>query len=114
MRPAVWRGGEPPVVARAYLRVMRGKLCAGDPPPAGIFAAIAEDPEFIAPLRELRAWLLDEVFQRCPNPARATVAFLACEGLVHLQLTDAQELDCDLCAEIFDALEALLEGSRPS
>lgn len=110
LAPGCLEAGEPPTVARAYLRVMRGKLCAGDPPPAGIFAAIAEDPEFIAPVRELRAWLLQEAFQRCPDPARATVAFLACEGLLHLKLTDAQDLDGSLCAEMFDALELLLEG----
>ena len=108
--PGCLEAGSPPTVARAYLSVMREKLCAGDPPPAGIFAAIAEDPEFIAPLRELRAWLLQEVFQRCPDPARATIAFLTCEGLVHLKLTDAQSLDGTLCAEVFDSLEPLLEG----
>jgi hypothetical protein len=102
-------GGDPLAQARAYLRAVRKKLDETRAPP-GFFAAIAEDPEFVAPLRDFRHLLLERVFRRCPDPALATVAYLASEGLVHAKLTDPQAYDPDERGRVFEALERLLDA----
>jgi AcrR family transcriptional regulator len=94
--------------AHGYLAMMRESLCCGEPPPSGVFAAIAEDPEFIAPLRDFRREMLERVFRRLPEPRRAMLLFLACEGMVHLKLTDADSLEPGLCEAAIDEMERLL------
>ena len=102
--------GELPLAqARAYLGVMRDKLDAAGARP-GLFAAIAEDPEFIAPLRAFRQAMLEQVFRRCPNPDLATAAFLATEGLVFASLTDPLAHDHADRRRIFETLERLLDA----
>ncbi len=100
-------GSGPIHVARAYLQVTRDKLSASKAPP-GIFAAIAEDPEFVAPLRAFREEMRLQVFGRCPDPKRAQVVFLAAEGLVHSMLTDPQAYDPVASEGAFETLEAML------
>lgn len=103
------RGGEcatPLAQARAYLSVMREKLAGAGARP-GLFAAIAEDPEFIAPMRAFRACMLG-VFRRCPNPDIATVVFLATEGMVFARLTDPTAEGSTSCAA-FETLERMLD-----
>ncbi len=97
----------PVETARAYLRIIRAKLDHANPP-VGLFAAIAEDPEFIAPLRDFRQSMLRDVFGRCPDPALAAVAYLACEGLLHIRLTDPQAHDPVERERVFVALDQLL------
>lgn len=101
--------GGPLDLAQAYLRIVRAKLDEACAPP-GIFAAIAEDPEFIAPLRAFRQQMLEDVFRRCPDPDLATVVFFACEGLVHIRLTDPQDQDPAVRGRVFETLDGLLEG----
>lgn len=108
--PGALAAGDAPAAARAYLRMLRANLCAAEPPPAGVFAAIAEDPEFIAPLRAFRREMLQDVFGRLSDPDRARVVFLACEGLVHLKLTDIQALDTATCERSIAALEDMLDA----
>lgn len=96
----------PLVQARAYLAVIREKLDGAGARP-GLFAAIAEDPEFIAPMREFRAAML-EVFRRCPNPDLAIIVFLATEGMVFARLTDPAACAGQDCGRAFETLELLL------
>jgi Tetracyclin repressor-like, C-terminal domain len=83
------------------------KLAAEMQPPAGVFAAIAEDPEFIAPLRAFRGEMR-AVFQSCPEPDKAELVYLACEGLVHERLTDAQATEERRLSPLFAMLHRLL------
>ncbi len=106
--PGAIAAGDAAAAAHGYLAMLRESLCCTDPPPAGVFAAIAEDPAFIAPVRAFRRLMLDDVFRRLPDPGRATLVFLACEGLVHLKLTDAQGLDGATCEAAIAEMERLL------
>jgi AcrR family transcriptional regulator len=108
LAPGARDSGAPLAIARAYVAVVREEIAEGGPPPAGVFAAIAEDPEFIAPLREFRAELR-KAFLGCPDPGRASVVFLACEGLVHERLTDPNAPDPGDRDAVFSTLEAMLE-----
>ncbi len=101
-------GAAPLAQARAYLAVIREKFDGASAGP-GLFAAIAEDPEFIAPMRAFRAAML-EVFRRCPNPDLAAVVFLASEGMVFARLTDPLACGGVDCGRIFETLERLLDA----
>ena len=101
--------GAPLARAVAYLSVMREKVDVTAARP-GLFAAIAEDPQFIAPLRRFRAAMLTDVFGRCPNPDLATVAFLAIEGMVFAKLTDPQASDGLDLDRMFASLKDLLDA----
>jgi AcrR family transcriptional regulator len=110
LRATAARGGDcaaPLAQARAYLSVMREKLAGGGARP-GLFAAIAEDPEFIAPMRAFRAKML-AIFRRCPNPDLATVVFLATEGMVFAKLTDPTAAEGSNAGETFATLERMLD-----
>jgi AcrR family transcriptional regulator len=87
------RGPEQALVgARAYLQMMQDLLRRTEGYASGVFAALAEDPHFIAPLLEFRADVR-ALFQRCPAPDLAAVVHLACEGLVHRRLTAPEDWD---------------------
>lgn len=105
--PGCLSGGEPLAAARAWVRAVRAKLCDADTTPSGIFAAIAEDPEFIAPLRAFREEMR-AIFARCPDPDTAAVVYLACEGLVHERLTDPQGHDGAARDAVVERLETML------
>jgi AcrR family transcriptional regulator len=110
LTPGVWSSDDALEIARTYLAVTHRELTEGCPPPSGVFAAIAEDPEFIAPLRAFRAELL-EAFRHCPNPVGASVVFLACQGLVHERLTDPGAADPGDLEPLFAQLREMLEGA---
>jgi AcrR family transcriptional regulator len=105
--PGALVAGDAPAAARGYLAALQEMLAGADRPPAGVFAALAEDPEFIAPLRDFRAELRG-LFRRASDPAVAEVVFLACEGLVHEELTDAGSYDAAARQAVFAALAAML------
>jgi AcrR family transcriptional regulator len=104
--------GAPPVErARAYFRVVLA-LLAEPTAPQGLFAALAEDPEFIAPLREFRRAMLREVFGRCPDPDLARIAYFASEGALHSRLTDSQSQDAEARKRLFQSLDRMLLQMR--
>lgn len=86
--PGARAAGDGLAVLRAYVLATRELFAELCPAPSGVFAAIAEDPSFIAPIRGFRAEM-HRLVAACPDPARAAVVFLACEGLIHEKLTDA-------------------------
>jgi AcrR family transcriptional regulator len=111
LAPGARESGDASAVARAYIAVIRGELIGGGPPPAGIFAAIAEDPEFIAPLRTFREELR-AAFLAAPDPARGALVFLACEGLVHEHLTDTRGPGCDDLDPLFALMDSMMLGTN--
>lgn len=98
---------DPLPCARAYLRALREKLDLCTAPP-GIFTAIAEDPDFIAPLRRFQREMVERVFLRCPDPDLAMAVYLACQGLVHIDLTDSGAMTEAERACAFATLDRLL------
>ena len=64
----------------------------GEEPAAWIFSAIAEDPEFLAPVTAHRRRLLARLMEETNDPSRLLVIFLAIEGMRSLKLFDAEIL----------------------
>lgn len=80
-------------LARAYLDVYR--LQADEEPAAcGVLAALAEDPDFMRPIRKYHRALVDRLQQDSNRPVNALVAYLAIAGLETSKL-----LDCEVLTE---------------
>jgi hypothetical protein len=94
--------------ARAYIDAFRQECCTDEPPPSGILAAIAENPEFIDPIRRFQKEIVERFKEESVDPKPAITAFLAIEGIRALKLFDAEVLARAEQAEIVDYLKSLL------
>lgn len=92
--------------ARAYIEAFREERCRNEPPPSGILAAIAENPEFIDPVRRFHEEIVDRFRKESADPCPALAAFLAIEGMRCLDLFDAQALTPDERDAVIDWLRA--------
>ncbi len=79
---------------------------------AGLLAALADEPQHLAPLKDqmsrwsLRAW------QESPNPALALVAMLAADGLWYNEVLGLGGLQPDQRQAVIDTLEKLAAQSQ--
>jgi len=94
--------------ARAYVNAFRHECSANEPPPSGILAAIAENPEFLNPIRRFQRELVQRFKQESADPVPAIIAFLAIEGLRSLELFDSNMLTAEDQERIVDHLKASL------
>lgn len=111
--PGALSGAAPALTAAlCYLDVLREEMCNTPAGASGAFAAMLEDPAFMEPVLTFRNDLR-ALFARCPDPRRATIVFLACEGLMHEKLTDAHRPEEGNDTVLRD-LAALLTGEQPA
>ncbi|PWJ85277.1 TetR family transcriptional regulator [Pseudaminobacter salicylatoxidans] len=87
----------------AYLELFAAELQRCQPPPSGILAAMAENPDFLVPVRRFHRVLLDRMKAGSQNENVALMVYLALEGMRSLRLFDvdvltAQESDAALAA----------------
>ena len=86
-----WRKAATPAealrAAAAYLAAVGDLIRQTERATAGMYAALTEDPLFMAPLHDLRRELR-RLFLRCPGDG--LVIFLACEGVLHGQMIDPE------------------------
>ncbi|APH74266.1 TetR family transcriptional regulator [Aquibium oceanicum] len=85
--------GEP--LLAAYMRLMKSSSVEDRPPASWIFSAIAEDPEFLAPINQFRRRLLARLRAETDDRAGVLVAFFAMEGLQCMKLFDDELLDAE-------------------
>lgn len=93
--------------ARAFVAAARGELGCKARPPAGILAAIAENPDLIEPLRARNASVC-RAFSEADDPMLSLIAFLVVEGMTSLDLLEANPLAAELRVAVLDRLDALL------
>ena len=75
---------------------LSAEACADDEAPASwIFSAIAEDPDFLEPVRQHRRRLLERMKAGTPDAAHLLVTFFAMEGLRSMKLFDSDILTPD-------------------
>ncbi len=91
--------------ARAYVAVVRDLLRHTEGAASGIFAALTEDPLFMAPLLDLRCEVR-ALFARCPP--EAMLVFHACEGLIHDRLIDPDHWDAPRVEAQLDLMDRML------
>lgn len=78
---------------------------------SGLFAAVANDPSLLDPLRERYGALQERAENDGVDPALATIARLASDGLWFLELFDIPAVDGELRERVFEKLRVLADGS---
>lgn len=79
----------------AYIELSVEECEVNQPAAAGVLAALAEDPDFLKPIREFKRNLLDRLKAECPDTAKLLVAYLVIEGLRSMKLFDMDILHED-------------------
>ena len=79
---------KPGSLVLAYLELFAAELRQCLPPPSGVLAAMAENPEFLVPIRRFNRDLLDRMKASSRNENVALVVYLALEGIRSLRLFD--------------------------
>ncbi|MHB8491090.1 MAG: TetR/AcrR family transcriptional regulator [Solirubrobacteraceae bacterium] len=79
---------------------------------SGFLAVVAEDPAALDPLRERYAEWQTVLTDRCGDPAAATVARLACDGLWLAELLDLAPPERALRADVQLRLESMIARGR--
>lgn len=102
------RRGSPNPLASAYLSLVSSKPEFENGPPSGLLAAMAENPDFMEPVRRFNREMLDRIAASPGAPSMALIALLAVEGLRLTQLLGTDVLTADERANALDALAKLL------
>lgn len=103
------RDGDANALASAYLAVVRRELGFKKGPPAGILAAMAEDPSFMEPVRRFNRAFLDRIAATgMDDRDTALVAFLAVEGLRLTQLIGIDVMTEEERGAVLERLNTIL------
>jgi len=111
-RKAAGNPSTPNGVARALIDVYLAKVqtyCQA-PRPTGVFAALAENPDLMEPVRACQTRIVERIRSSAADPALSLVAFLVVEGLKALDLFEADPLTVDERQAVLDALARRLES----
>lgn len=93
----------------AYLELFTEEHCSRQPPPSGFLAAVAENPDFVAPVRTHHREILDRL-SVSNDPAMAMVVFLAVQGARSMQLLNVDVLSDGEFDMVIERLKLILSG----
>lgn len=79
-------------------------------PPAGVIAAMAENPTLLEPVRAHNRRIADRL-KPSENPEAALIAFYAIEGMRALHLFQTDPLDAEERERVLEAIAHLIEAS---
>lgn len=102
------KAGRPHALLEAYLELFVEDHDCRRPPPSGLLAALAQDPDFLAPLRRHNRALLDRLRQTTSDPAMALVVYLAIQGMRGMNLLGLDVMSDEEFAEAVRKLEAIV------
>lgn len=86
------KAGKSDALLEAYLELFIEDHDSRRPPPSGLLAALAQDPDFLAPVRQYNRAVLDRICQTSSDPAMALVVYLAIQGVRAMNLLDMDVL----------------------
>lgn len=95
----------------AYVRLSEAECEAAKASASWLLAAMAEDPDFLAPIKAFKRRLLDRLKPEAPDVAGMLVAFLALEGLRSMKLFGLDVLTEEERETVFHALLADAEAA---
>jgi AcrR family transcriptional regulator len=100
----------------AYVHLFAVKYDETEPAGVGLLAAIAEDPDFLKPIKAFHRRLLDRLKDDAEDYTAMLIVYLVLEGMQSMKLLDTNVLTKDETATVMAALEKLAEraahGSR--
>lgn len=85
-------GGGENCLVEAYIDLVGAEFARRQPPASGVLAALAENPDLIAPIKQYNRVLLDRLKTNASDENAALVVFLALEGLRSMKLFDVDVL----------------------
>ena len=100
------KAGRSGALIEAFLELFIEDHECRKPPPSGLLAAMALDPDFLGPVRRYDRALLDRIHETSGDPATALVVYLAIQGMRTMNLLD---LDILTDAEFDEAAARLKE-----
>jgi AcrR family transcriptional regulator len=87
------RTGEANSAIRAYIAQFRAERGRGKTASSGLLAALAEDPDMLAPVRRRESDFLSRIRANASDPQLATLAFLALHGIRAMELLNIRVLE---------------------
>jgi AcrR family transcriptional regulator len=106
LEAAVEHRGSEETLLSAYVRLSLASNAEASPDAAGLLAALAEDPEFMKPLKAFKRRLLDRLTAGAGDSSSVIMTYLALEGLFSLKLFDLDVLTDHERQLAFDAMRA--------
>ena len=104
-------GGE--ALAAAFVRLTAAAVDEEHAPAAWIFSAIAEDPDFLAPVKRHRRALLERLKGEARDVPGLLLAFLAMEGLHSMKLFDAEILSEEQRRQVVERVLRIARQATP-
>lgn len=95
-------------MARAYLNLFVKEHESNRRPPSGLLAAMAENPDFLEPIRKHHRTLLDRMKLTASDPTMVMIVFLALQGLRSMELLTMGTVTASESVEIVERLEEML------
>ncbi len=96
----------------AYVDLFLKERRLGAPPPSGLVAALAEDPQMLDPVRRFERDFLDRIRANATDPALATLGFLAVHGIRTMELLNVRVVEEQEISEVVAWLRERLAGPR--
>lgn len=94
--------------ATAYLEMFVQEHQVKRPPPVGLLAAMAENPDFLRPVRRHQRTLIDRVKACTTDPVDGLIAFLALQGIKSQELLSIETLTQQEFEAVIDRLRHIL------
>lgn len=95
----------------AYFDLFVEQHACNSPPPAGLLAALAEDPGFLLPIRELERALLDRMKIEGSDPAVALITYLVIHGIRTMELLSLDVVRPDEIDLVLSRLRSMIGGA---
>jgi AcrR family transcriptional regulator len=114
-RKAAFSVAEPNAVAAALIGAYLDKVNIGcdGPQPSGVFAALAENPNLLEPVRHCQKRIVERIRSTAADPALSLIAFLAVEGMKTLDLFETDPLTAEEREMVLATLLTRLSGAPP-
>lgn len=92
--------GRTNAVIQSFLQHFLDEQAQGTPPPTGLLAAFAENPDMLRPVREHSTVFLERIRSNASDPNLATLAYMAVQGLRSAELLGTPVLDRDAALDL--------------
>jgi AcrR family transcriptional regulator len=104
---------QPNAVATALVGAYLDKVNVGcsAPRPSGVFAALAENPHLLEPVRDCQNRIVERIRSTAADPALSLIAFLAVEGMKTLDLFETDPLTGEEREMVLATLLGRLSGA---
>lgn len=103
--------GRPNGVICAYIRKFTEERRKKLPPPSGLLAVLAENPDLLDPVREHERIFLDRIRSNASDPVLATVAFLLVQAARSMELLNTKMLNEEEMQQAIDRVLCELDRS---